>query len=314
LFGLGKLYLGDHWRTTLGLRYTDEQKDATWAQVRLRSGGPLADIVADILAPVVPPTELDRSEDNLDYSLNIQYDINDDMMSFASWASGSKSGGFSTEVALPEEAEFETEEAETAELGVKINSAGGAALLNATLFHTQIKNFQVVSFIGTGFAIFTVPAESQGLELEGQWAVTQDFMLGLSGTYADATEKDTGKRLPYAPEWSASLNAQYQIPWQQQSLVWLFGGVLNYRGEQYMQSEERNLDDALTLLDLRVALASADNSWEVALMGRNLLNEESSFGFDFPFFGGRGDIPAGVATMGSLNRPLTVALQGRYTF
>jgi iron complex outermembrane recepter protein len=195
-----------------------------------------------------------------------------------------------------------------------MNFAGRAALLNATLFYTQIKNFQVVSFIGTGFAIFTAPAESQGLELEGQWAVTQDFTLGLSGTYAKATEKDTGMRLPYAPQWSASLNAQYQIPWQQRSLAWLFGGVLNYRGEEYMQSGERNLDDALTLLDLRVALASADNSWEVALIGRNMLDEESSFGFDFPFFGGRGDIPVGAATMGSLNRPLTVALQLRYDF
>lgn len=314
LFGQGTAYFADQWRATLGLRYTDERKDATWGRVRLRSGGPLADIVADILAPIVPPTDLHRSEDNLDYSINIQYDINDDMMGFASWASGSKSGGFSTEVARPEEAEFETEEAETAELGIKMNFAGGAALFNATAFYTEIKNFQVVSFIGTGFEIFTLPAESQGLELEAQWAVTQDFTLGLSGTYADATEKDTGMRLPYAPEWSASLNAQYQIPWQQQSLVWLFGGVLNYRGEEYMQAGETAPDNALTLLDLRVALASADNSWEVALMGRNLLNEESSFGFDFPFFGGQGDIPVGAATIGSLNRPLTVALQLRYDF
>lgn len=314
LFGQGTVHFAERWRATIGLRYTDEQKDATWGRERLRSGGPLADIVADILAPVVPPTDLDRSEDNLDYSLNIQYDINDDVMGFASWASGSKSGGFSTEVAIPEEAEFETEEAETAELGVKMNFAGGAALLNATVFYTEIKNFQVVSFIGTGFATFTVPAESRGLELETQWAVTPDFTLGLTGTYADAQERDTGLRLPYAPEWAASLNAQYQVPWKRQDLVWLFGGVLNYRSEEYMQASERDPDSALTLLDLRVALASADNGWEVALLGRNLLDEESSFGFDFPFFGGSADVPVGAATIGSLNRPLTVALQLRYDF
>jgi iron complex outermembrane recepter protein len=80
LFGQGTLYLAHHWRATLGLRYTDEQKDATWGRVRLRSGGPLADIVADTLAPAVPATSLDRSEDNLDYSINIQYDINDSIM------------------------------------------------------------------------------------------------------------------------------------------------------------------------------------------------------------------------------------------
>lgn len=70
----------------------------------------------------------------------------------------------------------------------------------------------------------------------------------------------------------------------------------------------------LTLLDMRLALASAADSWELALVGRNLLDEKSSFGFDFPFFGGQGDLPVGAATIGSLNRPRTLALQARYNF
>ena len=217
-------------------------------------------------------------------------------------------------MATPDEAEYETEEAETTELGIKMNLAGGAAIVNASLFYTEIENFQVISFVGTAFETFTVPAQTQGVELEGQWAVSQGFTLGASATYADAEEMDSGMRLPYAPEWSASVNALYEIPWQRDRLVWRIGGVLNYRDEQYMQAGERSLDDALTLLDLRLALASADNSWELALMGRNLLDEESSFGFDFPFFGGREDIPVGAATIGSLNRPRTIALQARYNF
>jgi iron complex outermembrane receptor protein len=195
-----------------------------------------------------------------------------------------------------------------------MNLAGGAAILNASLFYTEIENFQVISFVGTGFQTFTVPAETKGLELEGQWAVAQGFTLGGSATYNDAEEQDTGMRLPYAPEWSASLNALYEIPFRADSLVWRISGVLNYRDEQYMQAGERSLDDALTLLDLRLALASAADSWELALMGRNLLDEETSFGFDFPFFGGMGDIPVGAATIGSLNRPRTIALQARYNF
>jgi iron complex outermembrane receptor protein len=314
LFGQGTLDISEQLRVTVGLRYTDEQKDARWERVRLRSGGPLADIVSNILAPEVPPTPLHRSEDNLDGSVNVQYDISDNTMSYISWATGSKSGGFAIDVATPDEAEFETEEAETIELGVKMNLAGGAAILNASLFYTEIENFQVISFVGTGFQTFTVPAETQGLELESQWAVSQGFTLGASATYSDAEEQDTDMRLPYAPEWSASLNALYEIPWQQSSLVWRISGVLNYRDEQYMQAGERSLDDALTLLDVRLALASTDDGWEVALMGRNLLDEESSFGFDFPFFGGQGDIPVGAATIGSLNRPRTIALQARYGF
>ena len=158
-----------------------------------------------------------------------------------------------------------------------------------------------------------MPAESKGIELEGQWLLKQGLMVNASATYADAEEVETGTRLPYAPKWSASLGALYEMAWDSSGLLWRFSGTLNYRDEQYMQAGERDLDDALTLLDLRLALAR-DDLWELALVGRNLLDETSSFGFDFPFFGGQGDLPTGAATMGSLSRPLTVALQARYRF
>jgi len=313
LFGQGVFNLGPYWRVTLGLRYTDEEKDVTWGRQRLRSGGPLADIVSDILAPEVPPTPLNRKEDNLDGSINIQYDVNNDTMAFVSWATGSKSGGFSVDVARPEEAEYDTEEAETLEVGLKANLAGGAAQLNASLFYTEIKDFQVNTFVGDGFLTETVPAESKGLELQGQWMATRSLMLGASATYADAEEQDSGLRLPYAPEWAASVNARYEYPWRRADLLWRLEGIVNYRDEQYQQRGERALDGALTLLDLRLALASASEKWEIAVLGRNLLDQKTSFGFDYPFFGGS-ILPEGTTTIGSLNRPRTIALQGRYHF
>ncbi|NND67616.1 MAG: TonB-dependent receptor, partial [Halioglobus sp.] len=310
-FGQGTLNLGERWRATLGLRYTGEEKQAVFSRVRLRSGGPLADVIAEILAPVVPETGMQRSEDNLDGSINIQYDLGNDAMVFASWARGSKSGGFTTEVALPEDAEYDTEEAETTELGVKMNLAGGAALLNASVFYTEIDDFQIVTFIGTAFITESVPAESQGVEVEAAWVATEGLTIGMSATYADAEDKSVNQRLPYAPEWAASLSANYERPLADAGLLLRINGQLNYRDEQYMQREERSLDGELTLLDLRIALAAQDDRWEVALLGRNLLDQQTSFGFDFPAFGGR-EVPFGAATIGSMNRPRTLALQARY--
>ena len=60
LFGHGTLHFGDRWRATIGLRYTDEQKDAVWERIRLRSGGFLADIVSNILAIMVARRALAR--------------------------------------------------------------------------------------------------------------------------------------------------------------------------------------------------------------------------------------------------------------
>jgi iron complex outermembrane receptor protein len=313
LFGQGTLELNERWRLTLGLRYTDEEKDAIWGRERLRSGGILADILADILAPEIPPTPLSRSEDNLDGSVNLQYDFSAGMMGFVSWARGSKSGGFAVDVARPEEAEYDTEEAETIEIGLKTTLAGRAALINLSLFYTEIEDFQVNTFVGDGFLTETVPAESQGVEFEGQWAVAANFLLGASATYAEAEEQDTGQRLPYAPRWSASANARYELPWSSAGMLWRIEGVLNYRDEQYQQRGERSLDDELTFFDLRLALYPDSENWEVALVGRNLLDEETSFGFDYPFFGGA-LLPEGTTTIGSLNRPRTIALQGRYNF
>jgi len=313
LFGQGTLYITDDWRTTIGLRYTDEEKNVTWERQRTRIGVPLSEIIADLLAPVVPKTPMTRSEDNLDGSINLQYDFNYDTMGYLSWARGSKSGGFTTEVAYPEDAQYDTEEADTTELGVKLNLADGAALLNISGFYTEIDNFQVITFVGTAFITETVPAESIGAEIEGRWAVSDRLTVGASATYSDAQQKDTGERLPYAPDWSASLDANYQRPWRDAGLMWRVNAALNYRDEQYMQREERGLDGALTLLDLRVALASEDGRWEAALLGRNLLDQQTSFTFDFPGFGGV-TVPVGAATIGSLNRPRTIALQARYNF
>jgi iron complex outermembrane recepter protein len=312
-FGQLNLALAERWRATLGLRYTDEEKSATWGRERTRSAGPLSDILADLLYPEVPPTDLNRSEDNVDGSINVQYSIAESATTYLSWARGSKSGGFTTEVALPENAEYDTEEADTTELGIKSLLAGGAAMLNASLFYTEIQNFQIISFTGTAFITESVPAESQGLEFEGRWAATDALALGASATYADARQTDTDTRLPYSPRWAVALNATYVYPWQNAALEWRLDSALNYRDTQYMQRDERGRDGPLTLFDLRLALASADDTWELALLGRNLLDQATSFTFDYPAFGGT-TLPYGSTTIGSLNRPRTVALQARYTF
>ncbi len=312
-FGQGVLYLGDRWQVSLGLRYTDEDKDAVWGRERLRVGNALAEALADALAPVVEPTDLERSEHNLDGSINLEFEATADLATYLSWATGSKSGGFTNDVLYPEDAEFETERADTTELGFKLALADGAALFNAALFHTEIDNFQVVSFIGTSFLTSTIPARSQGVELEGQWAVSRWLGLAASATWADAEEKDSGDRLPYAPEWSANLSFNYLYPWDEAGLEWRVEGAVNYRDEQYQQRGETSPDDALTMVSLRLALASAEGDWELALLGKNLLDEQSSFGFDFPYFGGT-LLPAGSTTIGSLSRPRTLALQGRYNF
>ena len=309
-FGQGTYSITSDWRVTLGLRYTDEQKDANWSNTITRIGNPLFPVFIE----EVPNTPLDREEDNLDGSINIQYELNDDIMTFASWARGTKSGGFATDgVDSPEDAEYDSEEAETWEVGAKMNLLSGAALLNLSAFYTDIDDFQVVTFVGDGFLTETIAAETQGIEAEAQWAVTADLMLAASATYAEAEEKDSGLTLPQAPQWSASTNANYSTALGESGYILGIQGQLNWRDEQYNQRGEPEADDDLTLLNLRVAITAPNDQWEVAVVGRNLLNDDTSFLFDFPVVTPL-VVPPGTTKFGSLNRPRTIALQARYNF
>jgi iron complex outermembrane receptor protein len=305
VFGQGTLLLGQSWRATLGLRWTDEEKDAVFANTHLRSSPGIG-----IISPAVEPTPLTRSEDNLDGSLNLQWDATDNAMLYVSWARGSKSGGFSTAVSLPEDAEYDTEEAETAELGVKMLLAGGSATLNLAAFRTEIDDFQVVRFTGLGFETTTIPVESQGLELESRWAATTNLVLTAGITWADAEEKKSGAAMPGAPDWSASFTARHERALGWGELRWRLDGAVNYVDDRYTDRGEKFLMDAVTFLELRLALLPANDTWEVALVGRNLLDEEVSYQFDYPIFGGDDE----TTTVGGLNRPLTLAVQVRYSF
>ena len=305
VFGQGTLEIGNSWQATLGLRWTDEEKDAVFANTHLRSSPGIG-----IISPEVEPTPLERSEDNLDGSINLQWDVSDVAMLYASWARGSKSGGFSAAVSLPQDAEYDTEEANTTEAGVKLQLAGGAAILNLAVFRTEIDDFQVVRFTGLGFETTTIPVESEGLEFESQWVMSPELMFATSVTYTDATEKNSGDAMPGSPDWSANISVHYEHALGLGELRWRLDGALNYLDERYTDRNEKFLIDATTLFDLRLALLPASGNWELALLGRNLLDEEISFEFDYPIFGGNDE----STTVAGLNRPLTIAVQGRYHF
>ena len=331
VYGNGAFDLGERWRLTLGLRYTDETKDLeNWSAAYLLdetdfyfgidpANGLFAPIPPAALPPGTPPTflqgvavpfeptDLPWDEDNVDGSINLQYQFDSGNV-YASWARGSKSGGYSTS-AGPDAEPFDTEEAETTELGIKSELLGGNLRLNAALFYTEIDNFQSVVFTGTGFETSAIPVESKGVEFESMWGVTDQLVLALSATYAEAEKTDTGEIPQGAPEWSASLSADYRLGLGSEYEL-RTNAVINYRDDIFTQTGETYEAPAITLVDLRVALSPRTAQWELAVMARNLFDEqELGFGFELPILGSF----YGVSN-GGQNRPRTVAIQARYNF
>ena len=128
----------------------------------------------------------------------LRWDAADNTMVYLSYTEGYKSGGFnpSPDTSNPdgspgEGTEFEPEEAEAWELGVKSSLWDDRARLSATLFHTEVDDLQVTSFQGTNFIVGNAAAmTSQGVELEAQLALTADWEVGGALAYLDSQFDD----------------------------------------------------------------------------------------------------------------------------
>ncbi|MEH6587426.1 MAG: TonB-dependent receptor [Halioglobus sp.] len=191
-------------------------------------------------------------------------------------------------------------------------------------------------------------AISQGVELDGRWLLTERLTVGGSIAYLDATYEDftgatcttpqsvdpannpgclnddgsnitaplavggqdlSGETLLYSPEWAGNLNAQYIFPIGS-SMELLTTVDLNYSDEFYsaLDLDPSTTHDSYTQVNARIALASIEDTWSVALVGKNLTDEET--------YVWKNDVP--VTNSNSYfaipERPRSIAIQARYRF
>lgn len=282
--------------------------------------------------------DLKRDESHFDPSVRLRWDATDDTMVYLSYVEGYKSGGFnaSGDTSNPDGSpgkgtEFEDENAEAWELGLKTSLWDGRARLSATLFRTEVDDLQVTTFEGLNFIVGNAAAStSQGLEIETQFAVTDELEVGGSLAYLDSEFDDfknapctieqsavtgagcvqdlSGETGPNAPEWSGVIYANYERMLGN-NLMFRFNVNAAYKDEYFLDSDldPNTLQDSYTKINARIALAGEDNSWEVALYGRNLTDETT--------YSRITDAPLSAGIYGAqIEEPLIIGVQGRYNF
>ena len=372
-------------RLTLGGRYTDEEKSAdriffssTAAPNPIVVPGVTAlDLAENVLRAEPHQISGDRDESAFTPLANLQVDITDDMMLYATYTTGFKSGGFDVRsnaspdvnIGVPASVttalnqppspvgvfEFEEEEAESIEIGAKMTLLDGAAELNVAAYRTDYDDLQVSIFDGgLGFNVGNAAkAKVQGIELDGRWRLSQSFTLSGSLAYLDfefedydngecyfrqeQLEPDTvtnaalgtcsfdGKRQAYTPEWTANMAADYFAPLNDY-LEFRATLDLNYY-DDYLASpslDPRLRQDSYVKVGARLAIASTDDRWEVALIGKNLTDEAiTTYATEIPASGtlvagavadatgGQGE---GLAYYGFFDRPRSIALQATVGF
>ncbi len=211
VFGQATWNVTEDFRTTLGLRYSVEDKEGSRTQ---ETFVPLFDATLEgtVMANGLEAAynwrdhSLDGEETTYNFtpSLVVQYDVTGDIMTYASYSEGYKSGGFdarginglaeggglggitATTSGL-DNFYFEDEKAKTYEVGAKMTLLDGAAEMNVALFRTDYTNMQVSIHDGfLGFAVQNAgEARVQGLEMDGRWQLSESLMATASLAYLD---------------------------------------------------------------------------------------------------------------------------------
>ncbi len=319
---------------TLGLRYTWEKKERKGTQ---NTTPTIAFDIPPIAGPDISLDD-SRTDSDVSPSVNLRYFFNDDVMGYALVSRGFKSGGFDQRrVVSDSNGEFDPEKATNYELGWKSSWSDRRLQFNGTLFYVDYEDFQAQSFDGSSIRVVNAgDLESYGAEIElvfipiadttlgsaigynkaeygsfdnGQCTVEQTFTEyyivdgaqgGAPGTSSVCTQDLAGEALDNAPEWTVSSYIQYdlQIGEALEAVARLEHSYIDgYFLDQDLDSHLKN--DEVNLVNLRLSLTNTSGDWEVALWGRNLLDEEYySYGIDIPTIGGYAGVVAPQASYG----------------
>jgi iron complex outermembrane recepter protein len=288
-----------------------------------------------------------NTENNLSGTAKLSYHLNDDIMTYISWANGYKAGGFNlsrvTFAAAPARAptatdplgplaplgiipDFDTafprETVNSGEVGLKTTFFNHTLRLNGALFYQQYRDFQLNTFTGIQFVVTSLPkVVSKGMDLDFAWATPLNGLSFAGGVTRDLTDiKDFGTaesdfssvrlndRLSFAPLWSGALSANYVVPFNS------YMGLRTSLEEKYNSNyntgsdlDPRKIQGSFGLLNARLGVGALDESWAVEVWGANLTNKY--------YYGVAFDAPFQFNTIDSfLAAPRTYGLTARVKF
>jgi len=204
VFGAIDYSVTEKLKVLLGIRYSEEEKDAgiTYIQARtpcsvVDKTCPVSGVNMDVPAPLGGGlnngfTDSDKWT-NWSPKVGFQYTPNDNSQFFGNWTRGYRSGGYNFRITAP--APFEAifppgsdratdeEKVDSYELGTKIDFADRRAQINASVFLTDISDMQrelnlsdpVTGVLQT--IVNTADATIKGLEVEGRLRATDNILF-----------------------------------------------------------------------------------------------------------------------------------------
>lgn len=192
LFGEGYFDATEDLTFTLGLRYTDDQKEVRRIPTFLSTP---VQVIADPLAGTgIAEAQFQETTGRFGFDWSPDLNWSEDSLFYAFYSRGYKGGGINPPQPaganlFPES--FDPEFVDSYEIGTKNTLAGGSMQLNGTAFFYNYEGYQISAIVNRTSANFNVDAEITGLELETIWNPASTFVINANLGLLDAQVVDT---------------------------------------------------------------------------------------------------------------------------
>lgn len=290
---------------TFGIRYTEENKDFTGGQSDLNQFAVTLGVPPFLfpdpsnLNRVFPLGTFHQKFTNTSIRAGLEYRFTRDVMAYASFAQGYKSGGWTTRLAVPlalttalnpdptQPPTHRPEHANTYEIGLKSEWLDRRLRLNVTGFWSDYKDMQLtVTSAATGFTPWFINAGQsriRGIEIDTEARPTPALRLTGSISYMEAKYVSLGAAalaagfnlsdlLPNTPKWSGSLGATYTADLGEKGSL-AFHGDLNFKSRMAKDYQNDFIQGWVNLVNANIAYTPPSEHWSLTLGADNIFNK-----------------------------------------
>ncbi|HVT25448.1 MAG TPA: TonB-dependent receptor [Rhizomicrobium sp.] len=297
-----------------GARYTAEHKGGTAENTYVFPGKGAAYLpVGQVLTP-------NLAEHNVSPQATLTWHVTPDVMLYAAYKTGFKSGGIQTptrysKIANSENIVFNQETVTGGEVGLKFQQMDGMLTGDITGYHYSYKGLQLTAYDVSSATFFTQnagSAQDDGLEANVNYQVMPGLLLRSTVNYNSAKYTDfpdaqcftgqtvaegcvaglqnlSGTPLPRAPHWTGDVGVNYDT-----SLTgdWMIGATADLRFSSKYQASGNYSPWGFqnSFQTFNASLRVYDDQWEAALIGTNLSNTIYAVLKQDQVLGPRGDI------------------------
>lgn len=295
VFGQVAFPISENLRLTGGLRYSYDTVDVDYSLAQT--------FIFPPFATVTNSGSQDFDGGSVTGRVSLDYSPSDDVLLYASYNRGTRNGTYN--IVRPDRAPTDKEKVDAFEIGSKMEFAEGDMTLNVAAYYYAYDNKQLNSFFEPGPpSQFNGPSsEVYGLDVDLMLRPTPELTVLANAAYSNSTFGDfpnaeiftqldnlipgfpggvvtvgdaTGNKLPLAPEVTANLVVNYEIPTSSAGTFNLNGNV-SYNSGFFGTpgNEPENKQDAFARVGASVEWTDPSDTYFIRLFGKNLTNTRS---------------------------------------